>query len=303
MSAIESGRKLTTHEWDVFQNWNDPRSVPDVSVAHILGSGLVQNLLNRMILQFRDGEAISRGEEADARRRLIQGLAMQAAAIGCMRGIGRAIIEEEPVAHGYGEELVVHGYRDEPVEHADAPPATSPTQADKRRLMAQDIDVALGNVPAPSQRMRSGRESRRDTTAAAASSPAGGRGTSAVTARNPERQEAYLSYLMHTVDSPGNLRLGSRQGNSIVGAGFDMPLTEEGKPTKRGLRLYAALKAYGPPDMEECRKLEVCGDTYHTGHFTIDKEGHRLSSSKQVSDRLNDQAVEQIMQARLTSRL
>lgn len=321
--AIQSERKLTGHEWDVYWHWDEPGGAADISIAHILGSGLVQNLLNRMILQFRDGRAFfepadgaadsarswaalakaqaacaraetrfARAEAAgeminaagsdagqirdDARERVataarpvVQALATQAAAVARLRGIGRAIIAEEPVAHGYGEKL---------------DPANATTD-DKINLMAWDVDIVLGN-----------HQARPQSAADAAKQAHGANGP------DPQRQRAYLSYMMHTVDSPGNLRLGSRQGNNIVGAGFDMPLTGDLEPTDRGLRLYAALKTYGLPDMEECTTVEACGDTYHTGHFTTDTDGRRLSSSVQIDDSLNAQAIEEVTRLKLEIR-
>lgn len=313
VSAIESGRTLTNREWEVLQSWDDPGSVPDVSVAHILGSGFVQNLLNRMIVQFQEGKAIfvrredrtsadrplpdlagaqrrcaEREEEVirltkagkisrpvgrsallnleraqakvtEAARPVMSALAAQAAAVARLQGIGRAIMAEEPATYGYGEKL---------------DPETA-TTGDKFRLMARDIDVVLGNVPDIAQE------------------PA-----AEGVVQEPDRQQAYYSFMMHTVDSSGNLRLGSRVGNSAVGAGFDMPLTCDGQPTDRGLRLYAALRTFGLPEMEKCTTASSCGDTYHTGHFTTDLKDRRLSSSVEVSDDLQARAVETLQQLR-----
>ena len=312
-AAIDSGRKLTNREWEVLRSWDDPGSVPDVSVAHILGSGFVQNLLNRMIVQFHEGKAIFLRREdrmssdrpladlagaqrrcaerekevralteagklsrpvgrsalvnleraqikvAEAARPIMSALAAQAAAVARLQGIGRAIIAEEPATHGYGEKL---------------DPETA-TTGDKFRLMARDIDVALGNTQDVVQEP----------------APDG-------VVQNPDRQQAYHSLLMHTVDSSGNLRLGSRVGNSAVGAGFDMPLTCDGQPTERGLRLYAALRNFGLPEMEVCTTSSSCGDTYHTGHFTTDLQDRRLSSSREVSDDLQALAVEMLQELR-----
>lgn len=336
ITAIESGRKLTGQEWEVVRNRDAPGSATDVSVAHILGSGLVQNLLNRMILQFRDGEAIFRWDDgaaskstplgalrraqrwcASAQRRIdgiaaadnvvsaagndaakimehanenltqvarpvIHALATQAAAIARLRGIGRAIIAEEPVAHGYGELLT----------------AATDTAIDKRCLMARDVDVVLGNgIPLRATgRARSRGDEGRGRAHSADSAPSD---DPQFSARKVERQRAYLSYLRHTVDSPGNLRLGSRRGNTAVGAAFDMPLTDRLEPTERGLRLYESLRTYGLPDMEECATVEACNDTYRTGHFTTDTDGRRLSSSIQVSDAQNDAAMDSIADAML----
>lgn len=327
MSAIESGRTLTGQEWSVYDKWDSHESVPDVSVSHILGSGLVHNMLNRMLLQFRDGERgfgaalvnfiraqrpaalaqdrLERARSDEARetadrihhdavatlaeqaRPVVRALAQQVSAMARMRGLGRAIIAEEPAAHGYGEKL----------------PAGSATNEGKRRLMAMDVDIALGNghfFDRSAERRKSLDEEWPQIAQTRPRSAKRLRARPSIwnwRTRGPAdipkvaRQDAYLSYLMHTVDSTGNLRLGSRVGNSNVGAGFDMPLTSGGQPTERGRRLYRALETYGLPDMAECRRVKSCGDEYHTGHFTTDSAGRRISSSQEVSDELNARAV------------
>ncbi|ASL47774.1 hypothetical protein bAD24_III10285 [Burkholderia sp. AD24] len=91
-AANEASRPLTHQEFDVSKG-NDPGAT---SINHVIASGTGQNLLNRMTLQFNEGVAgfgasMSRKDGAG----VLRGIAQQAAAVGRMTGIGRAIQSEE----------------------------------------------------------------------------------------------------------------------------------------------------------------------------------------------------------------
>lgn len=105
-AAKASGRPLTLQEHDVSQG-KDPGSA---SINHLIASGTGQNLLNRMTLQFNKGKeeletAKGLSTMTDVRKGALKGLAMQAAAVGRMTGMGRAILAEEHPDAGYGKTL------------------------------------------------------------------------------------------------------------------------------------------------------------------------------------------------------
>lgn len=215
--------------------------------------------------------------------RVITGLANQAAAIARMRGIGRAIINEETSTSGYGEVIKIDISDEVNIFN-------------KRKKMSDDINVAFGNrgvslsqiLSKPNQqRRRSYSENDSYRTTQSDSTPQKrGRSRSFtlnVSLVKEARLTAYINYMRYTVDSVGNLRLGDIVGNNQIGAGFDMPLTSDLEPTERGLRLLNALYTYGLPDFETPGTHGSGNSTYTTGIFSTDSQGNRLSSSRQIN--------------------
>ncbi|WGS52885.1 hypothetical protein LFL96_32445 [Paraburkholderia sp. D15] len=114
-AANESGRPLTHQEFDVSQG----RNPGPTSINHVIASGTGQNLMNQMTMQFDRGvETFDSGRAGLAkagiakrdptkydasklgvlnrdRLDVLGGIAQQAAAVGRMTGIGRAIVTEE----------------------------------------------------------------------------------------------------------------------------------------------------------------------------------------------------------------
>jgi hypothetical protein len=121
-AARATGRPLTEQEHDI-QKGKDPGSA---SINHLIASGTGQNLLNRMTMQFHEGQqnvfgsAKSPNGPQDAQKAMMKGFAMQAAAVGRMTGLGRAILAEETPNMGYGRDRVQ-------------------TLFDKRMLMKRDV--------------------------------------------------------------------------------------------------------------------------------------------------------------------
>lgn len=89
-SAVRNRRGLTEQESMVKANKN-PGST---SINHIIASGTGQHAFNRATLEFIEG-----GKEYGQHR--LSGVFKQAAAIGRMRGLGRAILREEGVGREY----------------------------------------------------------------------------------------------------------------------------------------------------------------------------------------------------------
>jgi hypothetical protein len=144
-AAKLSGRPLTLQEHDVSKG-KDPGST---SINHLIASGTGQNALNRTTLQYRKGKAdleqarerhletiraakdamsdepalVPDGPSPD-QRKMIFGFASQAAAVGRMTSLGRAILSEEHASLGYGKSV----------------PTTAPDKAvAKRNLMVKDV--------------------------------------------------------------------------------------------------------------------------------------------------------------------
>ncbi len=92
--------------------------------------------------------------------------------------------------------------------------------------------------------------------------------------------DSYKSYMKHTFDSTGNLRLGHSSGNSRVSTGFDMPLDQNHEPTQQGRRLLNSYQMFGFENMQESTALTKRNNA---GLFTTNAKGSNLSSSKQVS--------------------
>lgn len=94
-AARGSGRPLTHQEFDVDKGV-DPGPT---SINHVIASGTGQNLFNQMTLQFNEGRRnVSDGMQPGLpvhQPNVRKGLAQQAAAVGRMAGIGRAILAEE----------------------------------------------------------------------------------------------------------------------------------------------------------------------------------------------------------------
>ncbi|WP_176057298.1 hypothetical protein [Paraburkholderia sp. BCC1876] len=91
-AANEAGRPLTHQEYDVSQGI----APGPTSINHVIASGTGQNLMNQMTLQFHQG--VSRFGTAKFGKDqggMLNGIAEQAAAVGRMTGIGRAIQSEE----------------------------------------------------------------------------------------------------------------------------------------------------------------------------------------------------------------
>jgi hypothetical protein len=88
-AARDAGRPLTHQEFDVGRGV-DPGPT---SINHVIASGTGQNLLNQMTLQFNRGGADFAAATTPHDR--LRGVAQQAAAVGRMTGIGRAILTEE----------------------------------------------------------------------------------------------------------------------------------------------------------------------------------------------------------------
>lgn len=220
---------------------------------------------------------------------VMAGLAQQAAAIARMRGIGRAIIEEEPATAGYGEKCNFSSSESEKAK-----------KIHKRNLMARDVNLAFGNTPNMASILRqkahkdanhrgeggieAGGNWKTQKRKRANSAPCGGQKgiPNDLSLAKQTRLKAYINFMRNTADSVGNLRLGSSVGNGLVGAGFDMPLTHDLKPTKQGEHLLKALQAYGLSELTIAEKKTDGGSPYTTGIFSTDKDGKRLASSRQI---------------------
>jgi hypothetical protein len=107
-AAKASGRNLTIQE-DAIANGKDPGTT---SINHVIASGTGQNMMNQMTLQHREGvdvfasatkdevqaKAMNDNDPKRARASMkekAKGVAMMAAAVGRMTGVGRAILAEE----------------------------------------------------------------------------------------------------------------------------------------------------------------------------------------------------------------
>ncbi|MFM0016309.1 hypothetical protein PQR46_36645 [Paraburkholderia sediminicola] len=91
-AANQTGRPLTHQEFDVSQR-KDPGPT---SINHVIASGTGQNLMNQMTLQFNQGVArVGTAKFGKDQKGMLTGIAQQAAAVGRMTGIGRAIQTEE----------------------------------------------------------------------------------------------------------------------------------------------------------------------------------------------------------------
>lgn len=98
------GRSLTIQE---HKAKTSGRNAPASSINHVIASGTGQNLLNRMTLEFAKGK--NDASVSKSPRVMLKGLAMQAAAVGRMTGVGRAILAEEHENVGYGKTLTGTG--------------------------------------------------------------------------------------------------------------------------------------------------------------------------------------------------
>ncbi|HZX31841.1 MAG TPA: hypothetical protein VFF03_10860 [Rhodocyclaceae bacterium] len=248
-AAKKSGRELTEQEATVDQTGVN---LTGASINHVIASGTGQNTLNHMSRQFQAGgkmidektlkratvdkeSLMMESDKADvdlARKSLMKGFAMQAAAIGKMTGLGRAILKEEAPDIGYGKKL---GPEQKKLD--------GPGQAmEKRNLMAKDVRDAFQ-------------------------------------AKTPEdRYGGYKSYMAHTFDSFGNLRVGHGTNNTRVSTGLDMPLDSSNQPTQRGLRLFEAYQTHVPENVQEKSQQPT---KIRPGTFTTTASGKFLTSSRE----------------------
>ncbi|MGE5493598.1 MAG: hypothetical protein ACM31P_20260 [Actinomycetota bacterium] len=248
-AAKKSGRGLTEQEAVVDQTGVNLKGA---SINHVIASGTGQNTLNHMSRQFQSGrnmldesslkratidkEGLMMEKDKDdvdlARKSVMKGLAMQAAAIGKMSGLGRAILKEESPDIGCGKKL---GPEEKKLD--------DPGKAmEKRNLMAKDVRDAFQGKTAE------------------------------------VRYGGYKSYLAHTFDSFGNLRVGHGSINTRVSTGFDMPLDAKNQPTQRGLRLFEAYRTHVPEAVQEKPQQAT---KIRPGTFTTTASGKFLTSSRE----------------------
>ncbi|MCF7695544.1 MULTISPECIES: hypothetical protein [Mycetohabitans] len=115
-AAQQTGRPLTYQEAAV----NEGRDPGSASINHLIASATGQHLINQMTLlhragaqqfeeakkaQSQQGDNIGEEEAESLWKQKRTGLAKQAAAMGRLRGFGRAILADEYARHGYGTEL------------------------------------------------------------------------------------------------------------------------------------------------------------------------------------------------------
>lgn len=115
-AAQQTGRPLT-HQEAAVNEGKDPGST---SINHLIASATGQHLMNQMTLLYRAGaqqfeeaekaqnqqdDNIGEDEAKSIWKQKRAGLAKQAAAMGRLRGFGRAILADEYTRHGYGTEL------------------------------------------------------------------------------------------------------------------------------------------------------------------------------------------------------
>jgi hypothetical protein len=123
-AALDMNRGLTHQEHAV----NLGKDPGPTSINHIIASGTGQHQLNKETLNFGNaGQVFNVGKETNNTSNKLRGIAHQAAAIGRMRGLGRAILKEEHHTHGYGQQI---GNQDlDSVEQ----------NLQKRNMMAKDV--------------------------------------------------------------------------------------------------------------------------------------------------------------------
>jgi hypothetical protein len=265
-AARKSGRELTAQEAIAERTG---KNAPGASINHIIASATGQNTLNHETLRFVKGAERVRdnpqaeGEPGPAAQKareqqVVLGLAEQAAAVGRVQGLSRAIINERG-KELKAEEVLSNNPRLLRRELEELNAALRARGQDPLNLQAPlnpaevKEKLSIAGVPALLDPVKLMRNVTLRQTGVAFDGPP------------QERLPAYKALLKNTYDSPGNLRVGDAKANNTIRTGFDAPLGSDGRPTARSERLREALKAHSREE----------GDL-----FTVDKNGNAISSSK-----------------------
>lgn len=182
----------------------EERSSVSAQRNHIIASGVGQNAMNHMALQFKKGKATvgtsmeqlkAEGPNDTQKKDIRLGIAEQAAAVGRMMMFGRGIVSEDKrLDHGDTSTKQKESKADERYEENIYKP--NELKSNKRKELMHELMVAFDSGTGSDEQMRK------------------------------MRGHAYQNFLKNSFDSHPNMRLGRQRENAQVSTGFDPTLIE-----------------------------------------------------------------------------